>query len=186
MIRETLIFFAALVVGAIIHIVTIFALPYFAENDIWNRVLQIGPVHTVHVISNPKQALDLSGDLDPTFAFAICRTDVSQAPVLFKGRIPSDFWSLDYVDRNGRSQFSLTNQISGSTLNVVLATKGQQRLMSERPDLVDETAIVISATEDKGFLLVRALVASERDRDMIANGLSHAACSPLWTEETFQ
>nr|WP_319516491.1 hypothetical protein [uncultured Cohaesibacter sp.] len=186
MIRETLVFFAALIVAAIIHIATIFALPYFAENDLWHKVQALGPVHEMYVLSNPKDAINLSVDLDPTFAYGLCRTNVSDAPVLLKGSLPSNFWSLDYVDRNGRSQFSLTNQISGSNLNVVLATRGQQRLLAERPDLTDETAIAISATGDKGILVVRAMVASERDRSNIASALETLSCGPLWSQDSFE
>nr|WP_321457702.1 DUF1254 domain-containing protein [uncultured Cohaesibacter sp.] len=182
MIREALVFFAALIVAAIIHIATIFALPYFAENDIGHRALQLGPLNRVHVISDPVEATELSADLDPTFAYGLCRADVSNSPVMLKGRLPSDFWSLDYVDQRGRSQFSLTNQISGSNVNAVLATKGQQRLISEQPDLVDETAIVISATHPKGILLVRVMVSSERDRSDIAQAIQNLSCKPLWNE----
>ena len=138
----------------------------------------------MHIIATPQDAMALSADLDPTFTYGLCRTNVSNAPVLLKGTIPSSFWSLNYVDRNGRSQFSLTNQISGTSLNVVLATRGQQRLLAERPDLTDETAIVITASEDKGILVVRALVASERDRSNISNGLSQLSCAPLWNQAT--
>nr|WP_321463363.1 hypothetical protein [uncultured Cohaesibacter sp.] len=186
MIREALVFCAALIVAAIIHIATIFALPYFAENDLWHKLLALGPMHKIHIISDPDKALSFSKDLDPGFAYGLCRTDVSNAPVLFKGTLPSSFWSLDYIDRNGRSQFSLTNQISGSKLNVVLATTGQQRLLAERPDLTDETAIVVTAKQNKGILAVRALVNSERDRGNIAEALGQLSCGPLWNEETFR
>ncbi|WP_321339031.1 hypothetical protein [uncultured Cohaesibacter sp.] len=186
MIREVLVFFAALIVAAIIHIATIFALPYFAENDLWHKIQALGPAHEMYVLSDPKEAIKLSDDLDPTFAYGLCRSDVSDAPVLLKGSLPSSFWSLDYVDRNGRSQFSLTNQISGSHLNVVLATRGQQRLLSERPDLTDETAIVISTSGEKGILVVRALVVSERDRSNIATALGKLSCGPLWNQASFE
>ena len=171
---------AALLTGVIIHIGTIFTIPYFTTNDSWHRALALGPLQQVHVIADPRQALALSSDLDPTFVYGLCRTDVSEAPVSLMGHIPSDFWSLDYIDRHGRSQFSLTNQISGPAVKIVLATKGQQRLIAERPDLVDETSIVISATEGRGLLLLRAFVSSERERNRIASALSALTCKPLW------
>ena len=83
---------------------------------------------------------------------------------MMKGYLPTDFWSLNYLDRQGRSQFSLTNEVSGPNINVVLATQGQQRLMTEQPDLLDDTAITIRAGEDRGLLLLRAFVDSETER----------------------
>ena len=185
MIRVVLIFFSALLAGAIIHIATIFAIPFFAEGDIWHRALALGPLHKIHTVSDPHEAVILSPDLDPTFAYGVCRVDVGAAPTLLKGQLPGDFWSLNYLDRRGRSQFSLTNQISGPKLNIVLATKGQQRLLSERPDLIDETTIVITASEQQGLLLVRAFVASERDRAKTADAIGRLSCGPLWKEDTF-
>ncbi|WP_316858054.1 hypothetical protein [uncultured Cohaesibacter sp.] len=182
MIRTILLICAALTTAAIIHIGTIFSLPYFAKNDIWHKVLELAPLNRVYVISSPTEAVKVSADLDPAFAFGLCRVDVSAAPMLMKGTFANDFWSLDYVDQMGRSQFSLTNQISGPKLNAVLATKGQQRLLSERPDLIDETTIVITATDSKGILLVRAFIASERDRPPTARSLDRVLCKPLWDD----
>ncbi|WP_319529379.1 hypothetical protein [uncultured Cohaesibacter sp.] len=186
MIRILFIILAALITAVVIHIVTIFSIPYNSVNDIWHKSVQLGPVHKIFTIRNPKDAVNLSSDLDPLFAYGICRAEVADTPIGLKGQLPTDFWSLDYVDSLGRSQFSLTNQTSGPRVNIVLASRGQQRLLAERPDLIDDTSIVISATEDRGLLVLRAFVASERKRDMIADAISQLSCSPLWDAESFE
>ena len=55
MIREILVFLAALIVAAIIHIATIFALPFFAENDLWHKVAALGGNHQMHIIATPSR-----------------------------------------------------------------------------------------------------------------------------------
>ena len=182
MIRIAFVLFAAIFTGAIIHIGTIFAIPYFAQNDIWHRALSLGPLHRVHTIAEPQAAIALSRDLDPLFSYGFCRADVSASPVVMRGTLPADFWSLNYLDRQGRSQFSLTNQISGPNIHIVLATKGQQRLLAERPDLIEETAIVISAEGDQGLLVLRAFVSSERGRQKIVEAIERLSCTPLAIE----
>ncbi|SNY92787.1 Uncharacterized membrane protein [Cohaesibacter sp. ES.047] len=186
MIRFGFVILAALIAAVVIHIATIFSIPYNSVNDVWHKALQLGPVHKVFTISDPKAATNLSRDLDPLFAYGICRADVTSAPIALKGQVPSDFWSLNYVDSLGRSQFSLTNQTSGSRVNIVLASPGQQRLLAERPDLIDDTSIIISSTEDRGLLVLRAFVASEQKRDMIADAISALTCSPLWDPQSFE
>ena len=180
MIRVLFVLTAALLTGTIIHIGTIFAIPYYSVNDIWHRVLSLGPLHRVLTISDAHEAVALSRDLDPAFVYGICRTDVARAPVLMKGNLQSDFWSLNYLDRRGRSQFSLTNEVSGPEINVVLATKGQQRLLTERPDLLDETAIAVQANDNQGLLLLRAFVHSESDRGLLADAMRKVSCDLLW------
>ncbi|WP_146006460.1 DUF1254 domain-containing protein [Cohaesibacter celericrescens] len=184
MIRLAFILGAALLMAVIIHIATIFAIPYNSQNDVWHRMLSLGPLHRIHTVSDPKEAIALSQDLDPAFAYGICRVDLTDAPILLKGNLTGDFWSLNYLDRQGRSQFSVTNQISGPVINVVLATRGQQRLLSERPDLIEDTTIIISATENQGLLLLRAFVASERNRSATADAISALSCGPLWRQDT--
>lgn len=186
MMRFVFIVLASLIAAVVIHIATIFSIPYNSVNDIWHKSLQLGPIHKVFAIGDPKVATNLSSDLDPLFVYGICRADVEQAPIALKGRVPTDFWSLDYVDSLGRSEFSLTNQTSGPLVNIVLASRGQQRLLAERPDLIDDTSIVISATENKGLLVLRAFVASERKRAMIADAIKLLSCSPLWDPQSFE
>ena len=186
MIRIILVILAALLTGAIIHISTIFAIPHFSTNDIWHRVMALGPIHRIITIKDQKEAITLSEDLDPFFVYGICRTDVQIVPTLLSGRIPGDFWSLNYVDRVGQSQFSLTNQNAESDVSIVLATRGQQRLLSEQPGLIKETAIVINATDPLGLLLLRVFIASEQERKRVADAINRLECVPLWAEGTFE
>ena len=60
MIRVFYITAAAILTGAIIHILTIFAIPYYSINDIWHRVLAIGPLHRILTLSDPHQMIALS------------------------------------------------------------------------------------------------------------------------------
>ncbi|TLP44832.1 MULTISPECIES: DUF1254 domain-containing protein [Cohaesibacter] len=186
MIRVLYVLAAALLTGVLIHIGTIFALPYYSINDIWHRVLTMGPMHRVLVISDPHEAVALSDDLDPTFVYGLCRTDISGAPIAMKGDLQTDFWSLNYLDRYGRSQYSLTNEVSGPNINVILGTKGQYRLLSERRDLIDDTTIVIQANDDKGLLLLRGFVDDEKERARLTEAMRLVSCEPLWETEAGQ
>ena len=184
MIRLFLILFASIVAGGIVHIATIFAIPYYSTNDIWHRILSLGPLYKVLTISDPKASIEISKDLDPTFSYGFCRADVTSAPVLLKGTLPIDFWSLNYIDHLGRSQFSMTNQISGVDINIVLATKGQQRLLQERPELVDDTAIVITATNNKGILVLRSFIETERERERTTEAMRRLSCKTIWDPDS--
>ncbi len=186
MIRILYVLAAAILTGGLIHVGTIFAIPYYSINDIWHRVLTMGPMHRVLVISDPHEAVALSADLDPTFVYGLCRTDIAFAPIAMKGKLQTDFWSLNYLDRYGRSRYSLTNEVSGPNINVILGTKGQYRLLSERRDLIDETTIVIQADDDKGLLLLRGFVQDETERALLAESMRQVSCVPLWESEADQ
>lgn len=182
MIRLIYVLLAALVTALIIHIVTIFAVPHMAVNDVWNRSSYVAGIGELHVISSTKDGLETFPELDPSFAYAMCRVDVAQAPAVLSGALDGGFWSLAYFDMKNRIQFSLTNQISGSDVQVVLASKVQQRLLSERRDLVDDTAVIITATEPQGLLVLRAFVEQETEREAVVASLNALNCSPLWEQ----
>ncbi|HAT87812.1 MAG TPA: hypothetical protein DCS30_18880 [Rhizobiales bacterium] len=186
MIRTLYVVLAALFAAIIIHIITILAVPNMAVNDVWHRNVRTASLGQLHIIKTAKDVLDDFPELDPAFAYAMCRVDVSNVPAQLTGSLDSGFWSLAYFDVKNRVQFSLTNQISGRDVQVVLANKVQQRLLSERRDLVDDTAVVITAKEDQGLLVLRAFVEQETERNAIARSLSKLDCSPLWESQVEQ
>lgn len=186
MIRTLYVLLAALFAAIIIHIITILAVPNMAVNDVWNRSIRTANLGQLHILETAKDVLDDFPELDPTFSYAMCRVDVSKAPAQLTGTLGSGFWSLAYFDIKNRIQFSLTNQISGREVQVVLANKVQQRLLSERRDLVDDTAVIITAKEDQGLLVLRAFVEQETEREAIARSLSKLDCSPLWESQIEQ
>lgn len=183
MIRTLYVILAALFAAVVIHIITILAVPNMAVNDVWNRSMRTANLGQLHILETAKDVLDDFPELDPAFSYAMCRVDVSKAPAQLTGTLGSGFWSLAYFDIKNRIQFSLTNQISGREVQVVLANKVQQRLLSERRDLVDDTAVIITANEDQGLLVLRAFVEQETERKAIARSLSKLDCSPLWESQ---
>ncbi|MCT4654850.1 MAG: hypothetical protein N4A65_03460 [Cohaesibacter sp.] len=180
MIRTLYVLLAALFTAAIIHIVTIFLVPSMAVQGIWQRSAKAAPEGSIHIMSSAQQALSTFPELDPAFAYAFCRMDISQAPARLSGSVDSSFWSLAYIDEKDRIQYSLTNQISGSDLQVVLANRVQQRQLSDRQDLVDDTAVIITATGNKGLLFLRAFVGQESKREHLIASLKALDCQPLW------
>ncbi len=171
---------AAILTACVIHIVSIFLVPKFATKSVWHRSLALGEAHQMQVLGDPFKARDVFPELDPTFAYGVCRVSIDSAPVHLSGVLGNRFWSLNYLDPNGRSQFSLTNQISGSELNVVLASKGQLRLLAEKPDLTSDTAVTITAVSDDALLFLRAFVEQESERAETEAAIKALKCEHLW------
>ncbi|MCV6601878.1 MAG: DUF1254 domain-containing protein [Cohaesibacter sp.] len=186
MIRLLYVILAALFTAIIIHIVTIIFVPAMAVNDVWHRNMRVAALGELHILPSASDALDDFPKLDPAFAYAMCRVDVSKAPVRLSGTLNSGFWSLAYYDMKNRIQFSLTNQISGRDVRIVLANKVQQRLLTKRRDLVDETAVIITAKDTQGLLVLRAFIERETERDDIVRSLSGLECSALWQPDQNQ
>lgn len=172
---------AATLCAAVIHIIAILAVPQFARDDAWSRSKAIGGAFQTHFLGDQKQALEIFPGLDPQFAYGLCRVSVAEAPAHLHGSLGNRFWSVSYLDPRGRHQYGLTNQISGSELDVVLATKGQQRLISEQPDLVKDTTVTITAKGEEGFLFLRLFVGQKGERQTSEAAIKALDCEPLWS-----
>lgn len=181
--RTVFVILAGILAAAIIHIIAIFAVPIVAPNDLWHRSVELGEAQKFHLLDDMGKSDALFPNLDPAFAYGFCRADISSAPIHLSGRLASDFWSMSYIDAKGRSHFSLTNQISGPELNVVLATRGQQRLISEKPDLLKEGAVIITAKSDKGMLVLRNFISRMSEHKRIRDAMSKIECRALWPAE---
>lgn len=180
MIRFALIVLAALILGGIIHIMTVLSVPEFASQDLWHRAstLQSEPFEMM-VLDDPSSSIKQFPGLDPSFVYGLCLADVKNGPVQMKGDMGDAFWSLSYIDVHSRVQFSLSRGTSSRELNVVLSSKAQQRLLAEQPGLVDETSIFITAKDSKGLLVVRQFVGRESDRADRARKLGQLRCKPV-------
>ena len=178
--RTVFVVLAAILTAAIIHILAVFAVPHFAQNDVWHRSQALGPANAIHLLGNQQAALEIFPELDPSFTYAFCRVSVAETPVHLHGTLSNRFWTLTYLDPKGRHQYGVTNQISGEELDIVLATKGQQRLIAETPDLIQETTIKISATDTEGLLFLRVFIEHESQREDAIASLKSLKCENLW------
>src|SRR6478752_6597851 len=83
MIRWALILVVGVVLGLIVHLVTIMALPRTATHDAYARLTPITAVNTVVPVPPPTPDKALMPFMDPAFAAAVCRYDLSRGPIKF-------------------------------------------------------------------------------------------------------
>lgn len=168
-------------VGAVlVHIITLFLIPHFAQNDAWARLPKAGDDGLFTVIS-PNDPIAVSvATFDPNFVFGSCRIDLRNGPVGFTGGSSPGFWSLSVYNRQGANVFSINDRtMQGNNLDVVIATP--QQLIELQKDLPAELANSVFAEADvgEGFVLLRAFVAEESLRAQSVDFIRSTACEAL-------
>ena len=81
--RWFLIITVGVVLGAIVHLATVMLLPRTATQDAYARLLPAAPINTVVPLPPPTPDAAVMPFMDPAFAAAVCRYDLSQGPLKF-------------------------------------------------------------------------------------------------------
>ena len=77
MIRVLLLILAAILLGGIVHLSTVLAMPQAAKQDAYSRLAPLTPVNTMVPLATPTAEAEVMPFMDPAFATAVCRYDLS-------------------------------------------------------------------------------------------------------------
>ena len=84
MIRLALTIVAGVILGGIVHLVSVLALPKIASEDAYSRLTPLTKLNAVTQLPLADPGNTLMPYLDPAFAEAICRYDLSTGPIKLK------------------------------------------------------------------------------------------------------
>lgn len=127
--RYLLILFA---VSGLVHIFTIFAIPFFAKQKVWTGVTDFATERTFTVIEDYKTAMSLLGTADPAMVYGLCWFDLDDGPLKLDAAPRSFFWNVtvfndsgemiyslhDAASRDGRIDLELTNVLTEPELEI--------------------------------------------------------------------
>ncbi|MBO0718120.1 MAG: DUF1254 domain-containing protein, partial [Rhizobiales bacterium] len=81
MVRGLLWILAAMLLGGIVHLSTVLAMPQAAKQDAYSRLAQLTPVNVMMPLPATKAGAEIMPFMDPAFAAAVCRYDLSDGPL---------------------------------------------------------------------------------------------------------
>jgi uncharacterized membrane protein len=164
----------------LVHILTIFLIPIFAENDAWAR-LPKPEQDDVFTLLNPEDQLAANmRAFDPNFVFGACRFDLSDGPYSITGGTAPTFWSLSVYNRGGINVFSINDKgLQGNSLDVVIATPLQ--IMEMQTDAPAELAgsVFVEVESAEGFVLLRSYVREKGLFAQVQTFVGSARCEQL-------
>ncbi len=77
MIRAVLWILAAILLGGIVHLSTVLAMPQAAKQDAYSRLVPLTPVNAMVSLAAPTAETTIMPFMDPSFATAVCRYDLT-------------------------------------------------------------------------------------------------------------
>ncbi len=172
-------FFASFLCAGIIHILTVFGIPYVATQDAWARLSEIARDNEMAVLPIAESETPLPY-MAPDIAYAFCRYDLSEKNVTIKTPLGDSSWSIAVSGRYGENFYFITGaEAKRRELRLLLVprTRLAQEISTELSEEGEEQIIVVTPAET-GLAVVRAPIRGPSFTEETVSLLADASCAP--------
>lgn len=170
---------AGLVLAGLVHLSTVFALPYLAEMDALSRLRGTMSADKSEIVAAAGDGVTWVPQHDPASAIAACAYNLDEGPVRVSARTGPMFQSLGFHARGGAVFFAVTDRaaIRGS-LELVVMTRRQLDEALAREDEEDPSRDVrIVSPSREGLVIVRTVAAFPSQREAATEAAKAVSCT---------
>ncbi len=158
MIRWLLLLLGGALLGGVVHIATVIILPRTATRDAYSRLEQVVSVNTVTALAAPTAEAAPIPFMDPAFASAVCRYDLSQGPMKLTVPVRTAYTSVSFYTRYGVAYYAINDRAAGRrVIELDLMTVEQHNQMPEEEDVTAADRLIVDSPTLTGLIAIRAL-----------------------------
>ena len=177
MIRWLLLLFGGALLGGIVHIATVIILPRTATQDAYSRLTPIAPVNTVVALPAPTSDKAVMPFMDPAFASAVCRYDLSQGPIKLTVPVGPAYTSVSFYTRYDVAYYAINDRAAGRrVIELDLMTPAQHGDMPEDEEITAADRLIVDSPTPTGLIAIRALAPEPGLMPMAQTAIAAAQC----------
>lgn len=177
MIRWALWLFAGLILGGVVHLATILLLPRTATRDAYARLEPITPVNAFKLLPAPQPDQAVIPFMDPAFATAVCRYDLSRGSLKLTAPVSQAYTSVTFYTRSGIAFYAINDRAAGRrTVELDLMTPAQHEALPTEEDVTAADRLIVESPTPAGLIVVRALIPEPALQPMANAAVSAAQC----------
>jgi uncharacterized membrane protein len=178
MIRLFFTIVAGVLLGGVVHLVSVLALPRIATQDAYSRLTPMTQVNAV----TPLPLVDPNNSpmpfMDPAFAMAICRYDLSDAPIKLTVPVSQAYTSVSFYTRNELAYYAINDRSAGKkVIELNLMTEAQHNDLPEEEDVTSADRLIIDSPTSTGLIVLKALAAEPGLMPQAQASLAAATCT---------
>ncbi len=158
MIRWLFAILGGVLLGGVVHLVSVLGLPRVASLDAYSRLAPITKLNAVTSIPpvTPKDAP--MPYMDPAFATAICRYDLADGPIKLAVPVSQAYTSVSFYTRNEVAYYAINDRSAGrKVIELDLMTEAQHNDLPEDEDVTAADRLIIDSPSATGLIVMRAL-----------------------------
>ncbi len=158
MIRLVFTILAGVLLGGIVHLVSVLALPRIASDDAYSRLTPLTKVNAVTPLPLAAPGNTLMPYMDPAFALAVCRYDLSNGPIKLKVPVSEAYTSVSFYTRGDIAYYAINDRSAGKTvIELDLMTEAQHNDLPEDESVTAADRLIIDSPSTTGLILMKAL-----------------------------
>ncbi len=181
MMRWLLLLLGGALLGGIVHLATIIMLPRTATQDAYARLEPVAPVNAVVSLPALTPEKALMPFMDPAFARAICRYDLSQGPLRVTVPVSLAYTSVSFYTRHDIAYYAINDRAAGRrNIQLDLMTVQQHSEMPEDENITAADRLIVELPTPTGLIAFRALAPEPGMMSMAKTSVDAAKCTP-WT-----
>ena len=158
MIRWLLLLLGGALLGGVVHLATVIILPRTATQDAYARLTPITPVNTVVALPIPSPEKAVMPFMDPAFASAICRYDLSEGPLKLTVPVSPAYTSVSFYTRYDVAYYAINDRAAGRrVIELDLMTAAQHEQVPEDEEITAADRLIVESPTPTGLIAIRAM-----------------------------
>ena len=157
-VRWALLILGGILLGGIVHLATVIILPRTATQDAYARLTPIAPVNTVVALPSPTPEKAVMPFMDPAFASAVCRYDLSKGPLKLTVPVSPGYTSVSFYTRYDVAYYAINDRAAGRRIiELDLMTTAQHDQVPEDEEVTAADRLIVESPTLTGLIAIRAL-----------------------------
>ncbi len=158
MIRWLLLIIGGALLGGIVHLATVIILPRTATQDAYARLTPIAPVNKVVALPAPSPEKAVMPFMDPAFASAVCRYDLSKGPLKLTVPVSPAYTSVSFYTRYDVAYYAINDRAAGRrVIELDLMTSAQHDQVPEDEEVTAADRLIVESPTVTGLIAIRAM-----------------------------
>jgi uncharacterized membrane protein len=125
--------------------------------------------------------------MDPAFAGAVCRYDLSNGPLKLTVPVGLAYTSVSFYTRYDVAYYAINDRAAGRrVIELDLMTADQHNQMPEDEDITAADRLIVESPTVTGLIAIRALAPEPGLMAMAQNTIANAKCTPQSAAKTSQ
>ena len=151
MIRLLFAIVGGVLLGGVVHLVSVLALPRIATQDAYSRLTPMTKLNAVTPLPLADPGNSPMPFMDPAFAIAVCRYDLSGGPIKLTVPVSQAYTSVSFYTRNDVAYYAINDRSAGRrVIELDLMTEAQHAELPEDEDVTAADRLIIdSPTDDR-------------------------------------
>jgi len=178
-IRFLLWLLGGVLLGGVVHLATVLLLPRMASQDAYSRLAPLTPVNKVVPVPAPSPDKATMPFMDPAFAMAVCRYDLTDAPLKFSVPISQAYTSVSFYTRSDIAYYAINDRAAGRrVIELDLMTPDQHNDLPDNEEITAADRLIVESPTNTGLIVIKALAAEPELLASAQNLLTSAKCQP--------